>query len=173
MASRFGSAILTGFLGFGLLAGCSSDSQQQQTSDAAVSRDADFSVCQDTPAVIYMPGMKATSSAGTYVATLQSAITDGTPPLVGPEIGLDTWVVSIANASDGTPAEVTVMAERPWMPFHGHGATTFPVVTAGDPGKFTVSGIDFFMAGYWEQKLDLQPTSGAADKVAFAICVPQ
>ena len=50
------------------------------------------------------------------------------------------------------------------MPLHGHGATTFPMVTPGDPGKFTVSKIDFFMAGYWELKLDLQPTSGTADK---------
>jgi hypothetical protein len=36
-----------------------------------------------------------------------------------------------------------------------------------------VSKIDFFMAGYWEQKLDLQPASGTADKAVFAICVPQ
>ena len=59
------------------------------------------------------------------------------------------------------------------MPLHGHGATTFPMVTPGDPGKYTVSKIDFFMAGYWEQKLDLQPASGTADKAVFAICVPQ
>ena len=66
-----------------------------------------------------------------------------------------------------------MMAERPTMPLHGHGATTFPMVTAGDAGKFTVSEIDFFMAGYWEQKLDLQPAAGTADKAVFAICVPQ
>lgn len=172
MSSRFGFAILTAFVfaSTGSLAGCGSDAQQP--SDAAVSRDADFSVCQGTPAVAYRPGMNVMSTSGAYVATLDSAVTEGTPPIVGPDIGLDTWSVSITNA-DGTPAEVTMMAERPWMPLHGHGATTFPMVSPGDPGKFTITGIDFFMAGYWEQKLDLQPTSGTADKVAFAICVPQ
>jgi hypothetical protein len=152
------------------LAGCSSHGQQ--TLDAA-SQDADFSVCKDTPAVIYMPGIHVTSSSMTYVATLDSAVTEGTVPVAGPEVGLNTWVVSVTNAADGTPADVTLMAERPTMPLHGHGATTFPTVTPGDPGKFTLSQIDFFMAGYWEQKLDLQPASGTPDKAAFAICVPQ
>jgi hypothetical protein len=173
MRKRFGPAILTGLVlaGAACLTGCGSDSQQ--TSDAAVSRDADFSVCQDTPAVVYMPGIKVTSTARTYVATLDSAVTEGMPPIIGPDVGLNTWVVSITNAADGTPAAVTMTAERPTMPLHGHGATTFPMVTPGDPDKFTVSEIDFFMAGYWEQKLDLQSPSGTADKAVFAICVPQ
>jgi hypothetical protein len=173
MPRRFGSAILTSLV-LGSAAwpvGCSSDAQQP--SDAAVSRDADFSVCQDTPAVVYMPGIKVTSTSGAYVATLSSAVTEGTPPIIGPDVGLNTWVVSLTNAADGTPAGVTMMAERPTMPLHGHGATTFPMVTPGDAGKFTVSEIYFFMAGYWEQKLDLQPASGTADKAVFAICVPQ
>ena len=38
---------------------------------------------------------------------------------------------------------------------------------------FTISEIGFFMAGYWEMKLDLQPAAGAADRVTYAICVPQ
>jgi hypothetical protein len=173
MSRRFGFAMLPA-LGLGCaasLAGCGSDGQQ--TSDAAVSRDADFSVCQDTPAVVYAPGIKVTSTSGAYVATLDSAVTEGTPPIIGPDVGLNTWVVSITNAADGTPAGVAMMAERPTMPLHGHGATTFPTVTPADPDKFTVSKIDFFMAGYWEQKLDLQPASGTADKAVFAICVPQ
>jgi hypothetical protein len=173
MSNRFCSAILAGVVcaSAGWLDGCGSDGQQ--SSDAAVSRDADFSVCQDTPAVVYMPGIKVTSTSGAYMATLNSAVTEGTPPIIGPDVGLNTWVVSITNAADGTPASVTMMAERPTMPLHGHGATTFPTVTPGDPDKFTVSKIDFFMSGYWEQKLDLQPASGAADKAVFAICVPQ
>jgi hypothetical protein len=177
MSRRFRSTVLTSLVtslvlgGAGWLAGCSSDAQQ--TSDAAVSRDADFSVCQDTAAVAYKPGIKVTSTSGAYVATLNSAVTEGTPPIIGPDVGLNTWVVSISNAADNTPASVTMMAERPTMPLHGHGATTFPMVTPGDPGRYTVSEIDFFMAGYWEQKLDLQPASGTADKAVFAICVPQ
>ena len=181
MANRARSAMLMG-LAVAVAAwmgGCSSDAQQQTTSDGAVSQDADFSVCKDTAAVVYMPGINVNSTTndpqvpGVYVATLNSAVTEGTPQIVGPEIGLNTWVVSITNVADGTPADVTLTAERPWMPLHGHGATTYPVVTPGDPGKFTLSEIDFFMAGYWEQKLNLQPASGTAEKAAFAICVPQ
>ena len=173
MSNRFGSAILAGIVGVsaGWLGGCGADAQQP--TDAAVSRDADFSVCQDTPAIVYMPGIKVTSTSGAYVAKLDSAVTEGTPPIIGPDVGLNTWVVSITNAADGTPGGVTMTAERPTMPLHGHGATTFPTVTPGDPDKFTVSKIDFFMSGYWEQKLDLQPASGALDKAVFAICVPQ
>jgi hypothetical protein len=169
MARRCRSAALT-CVGVLALGGCGSHAQQ--TSDAA-SQDADFSVCKDTPAIIYMPGMNVTSSSSAFLATLDSAVTEGAAPIAGPEVGLNTWVVSITNAADGTPADLTVTAERPTMPIHGHGASTYPLVTPGDPGKFTISEIDFFMAGYWEQKLDLQPASGTPDKAAFAICVPQ
>jgi hypothetical protein len=152
------------------VAGCGSNASQ---SGDAAAMDADFAVCMGTPAAIYMPGIVVMSSSGAYVASLDSALTEGTPAVTGPEVGLGTWTVSMTNAADGTPADVTMMAERPWMPLHGHGATTFPAVTPGDPGKFTVSEIDFFMAGYWQQKLDLTPASGVADKVTFDICVPQ
>jgi hypothetical protein len=135
--------------------------------------DADFAVCQDTPAVMYTPGMTVSSTSGAYVAALVSAVTEGTPPIPAPEVGTDTWVVSVTDAVSGMPADVTMTAQRPTMPQHGHGATNTPVVTPGDPGTFTISEITFFQAGYWELKLDLQPAAGAADRVTFAICVPQ
>ena len=91
-----------------------------------------------------------------------------------PQIAKDnTWVVSVTDATTGAPAEVTMTAERPWMPQHGHGATDYPVVTPGEPGTFTISKIDFFMAGYWQFKLNLVPASGDADDATFSICVPQ
>ena len=172
MPRRYRSAFLTYVVGAAALAVVGCGSKAQQSPDAAA-MDADFAVCMGTPAAIYTPGIVVNSSSGAYVATLDSAITEGTPQVNSPEVGLGTWVVSVTNAADGTPADVTMMAEKPWMPLHGHGATTFPAVAPGDPGKFTVSEIDFFMAGYWQQKLDLQPASGTPDKVAFDICVPQ
>jgi hypothetical protein len=174
MASRLQSGILTCLVGSAAALGGCSSGNQQASPDAAVSRDADFSVCLDTPAVMYAAGMTVTSSSGAYVATLDSAITEGTPPIIGPQVGLDTWVVSITNSSDNTPAtDVTLTAEKPTMPIHMHGATTFPIVTPGDAGTYTLSKIDFFMPGYWEQKLYLQPAGGAQDRASFAICVPQ
>ena len=174
MVGRFVFATLTcfGAVGAGALGGCGSDAPQ--TPDAALPQDADFAVCDMTPAVTYMPGMQVTSTSGAYLGTLVSAqTTSTTPPVAVPEVGLGTWVVSVTDAEAGTPAEVTMTAERPWMPLHGHGATTYPTVSPGDPGQFTVSAMSFFMAGYWEVKLDLQPASGPADKLTFAICIPQ
>jgi hypothetical protein len=153
------------------VAGCGSDAHQH--TDAGVTGDADFSVCEGTPAVIYAPGISVTSTGGGYVATLLSATTATTPPVNTPEIGWGTWVVSITDAGGNPAAGLTMTAERPEMPRHGHGATTYPVVTPGDPGTFTVSEINFFMAGYWTLQLNLMPASGAADDVVFAICIPQ
>jgi hypothetical protein len=172
MPARFASAILLG-VAFGA-AGCGSGGQQPQQDGA--SQDADFLQCDDSPAVDYMPGMMATSVSGAYVATLVSAKTDfadGSPSVDTAASGLDTWVVTVNDAPAGTPAGVMMMAEKPFMPKHGHGASTYPLVTTGDPGMFTVSGMNLFMLGYWSIVLDLQPASGAADKVTFAVCIRQ
>ena len=59
------------------------------------------------------------------------------------------------------------------MPVHKHGGATIPAIMAAQGGGvFTVSGIDFFMGGYWELYLDLQPAGAAtADRVTFSICI--
>jgi len=155
-----------------VLAGCSSDAGGAPVD--ASSQEADFAQCADTPAVPYMPGVNVTSTSGAYVVTLVSAKTDfsdGSPSVDTATVGLDTWVLSVTNAADGTPAQMTMTAERPTMPRHGHGATTYPAVTAGDPGQFTMSGINFFQAGYWEQILNLMPASGTIAKAKLAICI--
>ena len=143
------------------------------TDTSGIHMDADFAVCEGTPAVTYTQGIMVTSTSGAYAATLVSAVTEGTPPIPMPEVGLGTWVVSLTDVASGMPAaDVALTAQRPTMPLHGHGASNFPEVTPGDPGTFTIAKLNFFMAGYWELKLDLQPTTGAADRVTFAICVP-
>lgn len=149
-----------------LAAGCGPDGQQ-------VDAGPDFSVCKDTNGVPYAPGIFVTSRLGGYRATLVSAVTEGSPPIESPQIGDGTWVVAVTDAATSTPVELTVTSERPWMPKHNHGATTYPVVTPGDPGTYTISGIDFFMAGYWQLKLNLVPASGDPDDATFSICVPQ
>jgi hypothetical protein len=176
MASRFGSAILTCLVAAtGGAAGCSSDPGQAPMTDAAVmSHDADFSKCQDTPAVVYVAGSMpmATSSSGLWMGTLVSIHSDGPPALDTPQLGLNTWVFVLKDAATGAPAQVSLIAERPWMPMHGHGQSTDVVVTPGDAGMYTISGIDPFQAGWWEIKLDMPPIEGVDDKMAFDICVP-
>lgn len=168
-------AICLAAVAAGAFAGCSSDGQVTDAG-AVVSHDANFEKCLDTPAVPYMAGWAVASMSGAYVATLVSATTEPSPTSPGfdhPEVGFGDWVVAISDAAGGAAAaDVTLTAEKPWMPRHGHGASTFPAVTPGDPGMFTVLKIDFFMAGYWEVNFDLQPATGTEDKVTYAICIP-
>src|SRR5215813_1257441 len=103
MARRFASAILTCLVGAGasMLPACGDDGHQADGGHT----DADFVVCQDTPAVEYMPGILVTSTSGAYVATLVSSTTETMPPVDSVEVGLDTWVVSVTDAVAGTPAD--------------------------------------------------------------------
>ena len=95
------------------------------------------------------------------------------PAVDAPAIGLDTWTIAITEGSDAAVTELTVTADKPRMPIHGHGASTFPQVTPQDGGVYVVSEINFFMAGYWEMALELHPADGASDRIAFPICIPQ
>ena len=151
-------------------AGCGSDAP---LTGGGAQMDADFNICQDTPAVPYQQGMTVTSTSGAYVATLVSAVTESNPSIQGFAVDKhNVWVVSVTDAASGMPADVMLTAQRPTMPLHTHGSPDMPVVTPGDTGTFTITMLNFFMAGYWEFKLDLQPATGAADRVTFAICVP-
>jgi hypothetical protein len=151
-----------------------------QSQDGAA-QDADFVQCDMTPAVDYTPGMQVTSVSGAYVVTLVSAMAappGGTATVDIAASGFDTWAISVTDASGGAPSAVTLTAEKPWMPLHNHGASTFPTVTAGDTGMFSVSKMDFFMTGYWSVPFDLQAAAGTADagatdKATFAICLRQ
>ena len=173
MRRRFGFAALSCIVavtvvGVATVAGCGSDAHHV---DGHVP---DFSVCQDTAGVMYAPGIFVTSRLAAYRVTLVSALTEGSPPVDSPQIGDGIWEVSVTDAATaGTPADVTLTSERPWMPKHNHGAPDYPVVTPGEPGMYTISKIDFFMAGYWQLKLNLVPASGDPDDATFSICIPQ
>jgi hypothetical protein len=178
MARRMTSALVACMAIAAAGAGCGSGTQEPPDGAA---QDADFLQCDMTPAVDYAAGMHVTSTSGAYVVTLVSAKAD--PPGGGTTVniaasGTDTWTVSVTDASGGAPSAVTMTGEKPWMPVHMHGSSTYPTVTAGDPGMFIVSKLDFFMTGYWSVPFDLQATAGTADagamdKATFAICLRQ
>jgi hypothetical protein len=140
-------------------------------------RDADFTVCAKYDAGPYMAGYVTASDGGGYTVTLASVSAmpmDG-PVMSSPAVGFDTFMVVVQDASGAAPAGITMTAEKPVMPQHNHGATTFPVVVDQGDGSFEVSAIHFFMPGYWELTLNLLPEAdagGAADKVVLSICVP-
>jgi hypothetical protein len=158
-----------------------------------ISTDADFSVCAETPAVHYAPGISVLSDSGAYRAAIVTASTDqgSGAPVPTAAIGYDTFTMAITSVTDGgagadagaPPPDGLTMAlpliggssgkpADPYMPLHGHGAATVPTITAQGGGAFSVAKIDFFMGGYWELYLDLTPPGGAVDPLTFKICIP-
>jgi hypothetical protein len=169
----------------GIAAGCGS---KTATATGPISMDADFSVCSQTPAVPYAPGISVLSASGAYRAAITTASTDqgSTAPVPTAAIGYDTFTVMVTPVIDGgtdagTPDGLTMTTPPiggsgkpadPFMPVHGHGAATVPTITAQGGGAFSVAAIDFFMAGYWELYLDLTPPGGAVDPLTFKLCIP-
>jgi hypothetical protein len=168
-------------------AGCGSNTA---TSGPPPITDADFAVCQGTPAMRFAPGIAVLSASGAYRVSLQAASTDqgGPKPLPTAAIGLGSFTVAItlsagdAGADAGAPApdDLAVAAPAktqtipadPYMPVHGHGGSTVPAITAMGGGLYSVGNLDFFMGGYWDLYLNLTPAGGTADLVTFPICVP-
>jgi hypothetical protein len=164
-AMRPGASLALGVAVVGALAGCGSKAGAPVD---AGPHDADFSQCIKADAAPYMAGAMTPSRSGTYLATIVSATTTSTdsPTVDAPGVGLSTFAVTIADTNGGAPVGMTVTAEKPYMPLHGHGADTFPTVTDQGGGMFSVDAIHFIMAGYWEVTLDLKitpPEAGAPE----------
>lgn len=172
----------------GLGAGCGGGSGKGTgTGGVSGGRDASFAICSGTPAVSFTPGLSVLSASGAYRVTIQDATaTDASGASTpGAGIGHDTFTVAVTSAADGGAAASTdgvtmgvppvpgEVPADPYMPVHKHGGATIPAVTAQGGGVFAVSGIDFFMSGYWELYLALQaPGAATADRVTFSICIP-
>jgi hypothetical protein len=78
--------------------------------------------------------------------------------------------LSVTNTSDGSPVDGLTVTMVPWMPAHGHGTSLTPVVTAEGGGKYLVTDVDLFMAGYWA--LQTSFSGPTADYVAPGYNVP-
>jgi hypothetical protein len=191
VGNGMGRLLLTLSLGAaGASAGCGS--KTATVTGQISSTDADFSVCSGTPAVRYAPGISVLSASGVYRAAIETASTDqgSGAPVPTAAIGYDTFTVAVTSVADGgagsdagtPPPDGLTMATPPiggsgepadpYMPQHGHGASTVPTVTAQGGGAFSVAAIDFFMGGYWELYLQLAPPGGSVDPLTFKICIP-
>ena len=177
-------ALLLAALG-GVAGGCGGGGNSTGTG-GATGRDASFAVCSGTPAVPFTPGLSVLSASGAYRATIQDATaTDPTgATTAGAGIGHDTFTVAVTPVADGggaassdgvtmtVPPIPGAVPADPYMPVHKHGGATIPAIAAQGGGVFAVSEIDFFMSGYWELYLDLQPAGVATpDRVTFSICI--
>ena len=187
--NRLGQAVGLLFAIVGVAAGCGSKETSGVSGNLSFT-DADFSVCSGTPAIRVTPGLSVVSTSGIYRVAIESAVTDqgaGAAQVPTAAIGYDTFTIAVilavngsaeagAPAPDGltmtTPAVPGSVPADPYMPMHGHGASTVPAITAQGGGLFSVAAIDFFMGGYWQLYLDLMPAGGAVDPVTLDICIP-
>jgi hypothetical protein len=84
--------------------------------------------------------------------------------------GDNTWVLSITDLG-GAPLDGLTIQVTPMMPDHGHGtAVVAEVMATGNPGEYTLTPVNLFMAGYWEVTLDVTSDAGQ-DSVMFGVCV--
>ncbi|HVT08421.1 MAG TPA: hypothetical protein VHO67_13260 [Polyangia bacterium] len=156
-------------------AGCGSGQPAKADASSATPQ---FAVCAGVDAGPYMPGLVFSSRSGAWNATVLSVLTTSAdaPPVDAPAVGLSTFRLAIADASGQPPVAVSLTAEKPYMPFHGHSASIVPQVAAGADGAggtFTISNISFFMTGVFELGLDLQfSASAASDRIVLTVCVP-
>lgn len=84
-------------------------------------------------------------------------------------MGLNDWTVAVLD-SGGEIQEANFVEIKPWMPYHGHGASVVPQVSRNADGTYFVSNLDFFMVGVWQVTLGVQTAAGT-DSVVFSFCV--
>ena len=77
-----------------------------------------------------------------------------------------TWTVTVAMA-DGSAVSADQVSVDGWMPHHAHGLPSEPQVAKDlGGGKFSVEGLTFSMAGWWEVNVHVDTPNGD-DKATF------
>ena len=117
-------------------------------------------------------GLTAEGEEGLYAASIFEA--SPSPP----RKFLNDWVIDLTDA-DGEPAADAMVIDDPndpedtrsYMPAHGHdGGRPIIIEAMDEPGRFSLSEINMFMAGPWEVHLHLTGPAGD-DEVVFDICI--
>jgi hypothetical protein len=119
------------------------------------------------PVDVYEANLKKVGQSSALTFNLVSS----TP--APPEQGENTFVVQVTHA-DGSPFQGTLVIpyQGMWMPLHGHGAPSQPIISF-DPvqNAFVLSDMDFFMLGLWRlelQAFEAAPSSEAGSSDAGA-----
>ena len=136
------------------LVGCPSDPPEEH-------------VCGDlTRGMTYVQGLAVAGDDGVLSARLREA--SPAPP----DVGDNVWRVELLDANDAPAAGCTTTL-NPFMPDHGHGASAVPVWTedAAVIGTYDLTGLDLFMPGLWEIRLEeLDCGAAGSDTVVYRFC---
>jgi hypothetical protein len=99
----------------------------------------------DTGTISATAAAVVTSDGGSYRISLHSA------PDAAPSRGVNTLRLVVTKVADDTPVSDLQLDVVPWMPAMGHGTSVKPSVEPGpEPGSYTVTNVNLFMAGLWE-----------------------
>ncbi|GAC1355909.1 MAG: hypothetical protein NVSMB47_09370 [Polyangiales bacterium] len=92
-----------------------------------------------------------------------------TAPSQPPPRGVIDVQLTITDRS-GKPVDGATIGAVPWMPAHGHGASTTPTLRALGGGRYLVHDVNLFMPGRWELRLTID--GPITDHVEPTIDVP-
>jgi YtkA-like protein len=150
--------VVVGFFLLGVVAGCSSDNENQPTDPPPPG-----GCAQDARVTPFATGMSAKSTSGKLSAEIMNA--SPSPPQRGAgDGGFNKWTLKLTADGKAPPAadvKVTTL-----MPDHGHGSPRVPTVAANPDGTFAIGDLYFFMAGVWEVTFSLDQ-----ENAKFTICV--
>lgn len=76
----------------------------------------------------------------------------------GPTLGDNALALEVRDL-EGEPVVGAVVTVTPWMPAHGHGSPSRPVVVEAGAGRYRASGVVLHMPGTWQ--LTLRAVVGA------------
>jgi len=108
------------------------------------------------------PALAVTSASGALGAAVRFSPES-------PVVGLDAAELTITDASGAVVSGLSVVVV-PWMPAHGHGTSTRPMVSEQAPGVYVATPINFFMPGEWELRTTV---SGPIDDTVTPALVVQ
>ncbi len=108
------------------------------------------------------PFMTLASASG----LLQIAVRSSPQP---PPRGIIDAEFMVTRVADGSPVDGLTLQIQPWMPAMNHGAIEPTVIPEGG-GRYQVTSLDLFMAGYWELRTTF--SGSLDDNVTPAFEVP-
>jgi len=119
----------------------------------------------DPRADVFVPGMRKAGVRGFVRVALVSA--DPAPPFRGQS----TWTLYVSDL-DAVGIPSATLSLSPYVPDHGHGAATKPVVTAGDlPGVYVAAPVSLTMQVLWVTTVDVTLPDGRTDSVEFGFLI--
>jgi hypothetical protein len=109
----------------------------------------------------------AVAPGSTYAGNQGWSLTIVTTDPAPPARFTNRWTVTIADP-DGRPMiDPAALAVSAFMPEHGHGSPTTPVVTA-DADGLDVGPLELWMPGRWEVRFDLD-----GERIVVQVCIDE